>query len=283
MLLKHRKIFLIVSLFFISLCAFSQNKTDENKNKQGHWVFTNKTKNLPGYKSDQIVEEGNYENNRKVGIWTFYFNNRKVKHKLNYINNKPNGAAIFYYKNGKIREKGTWKNNRWIGLYEMYYPNGNLKNKFNYNNQGQKNGAQFFFHENGNLMISGTWNNGNASDDLHEYNENGIANTERYKAGPPISIGSDTVNELDPTSDTVSNKVVVIKKKKTNTDISLFEGNGYQEFKDRKGRNIRVGTFKNGYLFEGKTFEYDKKGKISITQIIKNGKITKIIDHSTLK
>ena len=283
MLLKHRKIFLIVSLFFISLCAFSQNKTDENKNKQGHWVFTNKTKNLPGYKSDQIVEEGNYENNRKVGIWTFYFNNRKVKHKLNYINNKPNGAAIFYYKNGKIREKGTWKNNRWIGLYEMYYPNGNLKNKFNYNNQGQKNGAQFFFHENGNLMISGTWNNGNASDDLHEYNENGIANTERYEAGPPISIGSDTVNELDPTSDTVSNKVVVIKKKKTNTDISLFEGNGYQEFKDRKGRNIRVCTFKNGYLFEGKTFEYDKKGKISITQIIKNGKITKIIDHSTLK
>jgi len=279
MILSNRKIFLIVSLLVISFSIFSQNKTDENNKKKGHWVFTNQTKNLPGYKPNQVVEEGDYENNRKVGIWTFYFNNGKVKHTLTYSNNKPNGSALFYYKNGNLREKGTWKNNRWVGPYQMYYSNGNIKNEFKYNNQGIKDGPQKYYHENGNLMISGTWNNGNEGDDLHEYSKNGIPNTERYKAGPTLTPAPDEVIQ----EDTVTNNDIVVKKKKTNNDISPFDGNGYQEFKDRKGRDIRVGEFKNGYLVKGKTFDYDKKGKISITKIIEDGKVIKIIDHSTLK
>lgn len=280
---KLKEIFFILVVTVFSFSAISQNTTDENNRKQGHWVFKNKTKKLPGYKPDQIVEEGNYENNRKVGVWTFYFNNGKIKHTLTYINNKPNGPAVFYYKNGNLREKGTWKNNRWIGPYEMYYANGNLKNQFKYNNQGIKHGPQKFFHENGNIKVSGTWNNGDEGTDIHEYEKNGSPNTKRYKAGPPLKINKPKpIVKKEIPLDTIVKQEVIVKQK-SKPKKTPFDGNGYQEFKDRKGRNIRVGEFKNGYLVDGKTFEYNSKGKISITKIIENGKVTKIIDHSTLK
>tara|TARA_B110000211_G_C14053261_1_gene542171 strand:- start:1029 stop:1907 length:879 start_codon:yes stop_codon:yes gene_type:complete len=292
MIIKSQYIHIIISFLLIPFFGFSQNKTDDNDRKQGHWVFTNKTRSLPGYKDAQIVEEGNFENSRKVGVWTFYFNNGKIKHTLTYFNNKPNGPATFYYKNGNLREKGVWKNNRWVGNYEMYYSNGNLKNEFKYSNQGVKNGPQKFYHKNGNLKISGTWNNGDEGTDIHEYTEDGKPNTKRYKAGPAPVNKARKATDIKETIivikeevivDTIPEKKKIITKKKINKARTAFDGNGYQEFKDRKGRNIRVGEFKNGYLIDGKTFEYDKKGKIVITKIIEKGKIVKIIDNSSVK
>jgi antitoxin component YwqK of YwqJK toxin-antitoxin module len=266
----------------------SQNITDENDRKQGHWVITNKSKGLPGYKNEQIIEEGDFENSKKTGVWTFYFNNRKIKHTLTYISNKPNGPATFYYKNGNLREKGIWKNNRWVGNYEMYYSNGNLKNEFMYNNQGVKNGPQKFYHKNGNLKVSGTWNNGDEGTDIHEYDTDGKANTKRYKAGPPIvnkikkaPIKEKAIKKVTVVDTIVQKKIIV--KKKVNKVKTPFDGNGYHKFKDREGRNIRVGEFKKGYLVNGKTFEYNKKGEITITNIIEKGKIVKIIDNSLVK
>lgn len=267
----------------------SINKTDDNNRKQGHWIFTNKTRNLPGYKANQKVEDGYYENNRKVGVWTFYFNNGKIKHKLTYLNNQPNGPAVFYYKNGNIREKGTWKNNRWIGAYTMYHPDGNLKNEFRYNNQGVKDGPQKYYHDNGKLMISGTWSNGEEGNDLHEYDKKGKPNTERYKAGPPIvqkTVKKEkkeivVVKKEEEIEEPQKDSVIVVKKK--SVKATPFDGNGYHEFKDRYGRNIRVGDFTNGYLDNGKTFEYDKKGNLKSTKIIENGKVVKVIQATDIK
>ena len=276
MINKIHYIYFIIYFLLNPFLALSQNKTDDNNRKQGHWIFTNKTRGLPGYKKDQIVEEGDFENSRKTGTWTFYFNNGKIKHTLTYVNDKQSGPANFYYKNGNLREKGVWKNNRWVGNYERYYSNGNLENEFKYNNQGLKNGLQKFYHKNGKLKASGTWENGNEGKDIHEYRENGEANTDRFKAG------STAVNEIENNDTTPKNEKIIVKRK-SNKNIITFDGNGYHEFKDRKGRNIRVGEFTNGYLFEGKIYEYDKKGKITITKIIEKGKIIKIIDNSSVK
>lgn len=259
----------------------STNQTDDNNRKQGHWIFTNKTRSLPGYKTDQIVEDGYYENNRKVGVWTFYFNNGKIKHKLTYLNNQPNGPAVFYYKSGKIREKGNWKNNRWVGSYTMYHPDGHLKNEFTYNNQGVKDGPQKYYHDNGNLMISGTWKNGEEGNDIHEYDKNGKPNTERYKAGPSLIKKTKPKAIVKENPAPKQDTVIVSKKKKVK--VTPFDGNGYHEFKDRYGRNIRVGTFTNGYLNSGKMFEYDKNGKVKKTKIIEDGKVIKVIESSPNK
>ena len=274
MINKIQHIYFIIFILLSPFLTLSQNKTDDNNRKQGHWIFTNKTRGLPGYKKDQIVEEGYFEDSRKTGTWTFYFNNGKIKHTITYVSNKQSGPAKFYYKNGNLREKGVWKNNRWVGDYKKYYSNGNLKNEFKYNNQGLKNGLQKFYHKNGKLKAFGTWENGNEGLDIHEYRENGEANTDRFKAGPTDP------NEVNDS--TFKSKKTIVKKK-SNKNIITFDGNGYHEFKDREGRSIRAGEFINGYLFEGKTYEYDEKGKITITKVIKKGKVTRIIDNSSTK
>lgn len=274
------KIIILFNVLFLAVAPTlaGQNSTDDNNKKQGHWVFTNKMKQLPGYKPDQIVEEGDYIDNKKTGKWTFYFNNGQIKHILTFVNNKPEGEAIFYYKNGKIREKGLWKNNHWVGSYSQYYSNGNIKSEFNYNAQGVKSGEQKFFHENGNLMITGTWINGEESGDTHEYNEDGTPNTERYKEGPSIVKTTKVEPLIEEVPDTTIDEREIVKKEKKKT-VTPFDGNGYHEFKDRQGRNVRVGEFENGYLKTGKIFEYDSNGKLSVTKIVEDGKIIKIEEN----
>ena len=93
----------IVALLLTNFQVISQsdsiNQIDDQNRKQGHWVFSNSQKHLPGYTADQTVEEGDFVNNKKEGKWTFYFNNGKPKHILSYKGGTADGEAIFYYKN----------------------------------------------------------------------------------------------------------------------------------------------------------------------------------------
>ena len=45
------------------------NYIDENNLKQGFWKIFGRMKKLPDYQPDQVVEQGDYENSRKQGIW----------------------------------------------------------------------------------------------------------------------------------------------------------------------------------------------------------------------
>ena len=73
-MLRAKKIwfYTLAATIFTGSSAFAVdtlNKIDENNMKQGHWVYTNKMKNLPNYKEDQVVEEGDYDNDKKIGKW----------------------------------------------------------------------------------------------------------------------------------------------------------------------------------------------------------------------
>ena len=102
------------------------NYVDASNFKQGHWKVSNKIKKLPGYKDDQMVEEGRYVNSKKEGVWKQYYPTSVVKNEIMYKNNVPNGFSRFYYASGKISEEGTWVNNKWEGNYKYYYENGQL-------------------------------------------------------------------------------------------------------------------------------------------------------------
>ena len=281
---KFSKISLSILLHLFVLTSLAQtesiNQTDDQNKKQGHWIFTNKEKHLPGYTDDQKIEEGNFINNKKEGKWTFYFNNEKPKHILNYKDGTPEGEATFYYKNGNVREKGTWKNNRWIGEYKMYYRDGTPKNHFNYNLQGLKEGKQIYYHENGKPSLIGTWENGNETGDLAEYNLDGSPKTNRFEAGPPIT--ETTTEKVIETPDTIavvvdSTELKIRKAEKKDKPITPFNGNGYHEFKDRYGNKTKVGEFLDGLLVDGKIYKYDPKGKLLETKIVRDGSIVKVI------
>ncbi|MBE7441194.1 MAG: hypothetical protein HS119_01915 [Flavobacteriales bacterium] len=85
-------------------------------------------KKLPEYQPDQVVEEGNYENSRKQGIWKNFFPNRKIKSDIAYVNSRPNGTYRTYFENGQVEEEGSWENNRKTGGFKRFHENGQTFN-----------------------------------------------------------------------------------------------------------------------------------------------------------
>ncbi len=293
---KNIGLYLIIANLFYWANLFATdtlNHVDVNNMKQGHWVYTNKMKNLPNYEENQVVEEGYYADDRKTGKWTYYYSNSKVKQVLTYSNNRPDGHAIFYYKNGNIKEEGTWKNNTWIGNYTYYYENGKVRNDWNYNESGQRVGIQKYYYENGQLMVEGEWLNGKESGKVTEYHVDGSVKSERLfqngildatqikKYKPQEKEGKITVKKTleSPKKELEKEKVVAVKKPAHKKDITPWNGTGERQFFNKSGQIVREGYFENGYLMDGKMYIYSSGGKKMKTITYKDGNIIKETEH----
>ena len=299
-MLKLRMIYTILAVLGLNLNVLAiapANTVDENNMKQGHWVYTNKMKNLPNYKEEQVVEEGDYSDDKKTGKWFFYFNNDKVKHILTYKDNRPDGFAVFYYKNGNKREEGTWKNNKWIGYYKYYYKNGNIRNDWSYNQTGQRTGVQKYYYENGQLMIEGAWVSGKEAGTIVEYHEDGSVKSERnYMDGKIDVVATKMFNPQEKAGKVTIKKVPVVAKVKdvpalgktpanmtvkrvAKTADSPWNGTGERQFYNKKGQVIREGYFEKGYLMDGKVYMYNADGKKFRTTVYKAGKVMEELNH----
>ena len=299
-MLKLRMIYTILPILGLTLNVLAidiPNEVDENNMKQGHWVYTNKMKNLPNYKEEQVVEEGDYSDDKKTGKWFFYFNNDKVKHVLTYKDNRPDGFAIFYYKNGNKREEGTWKNNKWTGDYKYYYKNGNIRNDWSYNQTGQRTGVQKYYYENGQLMIEGAWVNGKEAGTIVEYHEDGSVKSERNYMNGKIDVAATKVFKPQEKAGKVTiKKVPVVSKVKDVSAVgetpvnmaikpvpkkatSPWNGTGERKFFNKKGQVIRAGYFEKGYLIDGNVYMYTADGKKFRTTVYKSGRVMKEINH----
>jgi len=280
----------------------STNHVDENNLKQGHRIYTNKIKKLPNYKESQIVEEGDYINNKKTGKWLFYHANDKVKHILTYTDNRPDGYAIFYYQNGKKREEGIWKNNKWVGDYKYYYKNGNIRNEWKYNSNGQRTGFQKYYFENGQLMIEGEWVNGKEAGIITEYHQDGSVKSERVFMNGKINLAATNnykpqekqgkvtvkkvqtplvlINDNESKSDTASYFKTDSNPIKKNT--SPWNGTGDHQFFNKNGQVVREGYFVKGYLMDGSIYLYNRSGIKAKTTTYMGGRVVKEVQHKKL-
>ena len=180
---------LYILLFFLCVNSYAQtfeikdgdtiNLTDSNGKKQGFWTITNKIAKKPGYRYDQVVEEGYYKDDKKNGKWKEYYENGNPKMQCNYVAGEPNGYTKLYYESGFLREEGVWRNYRWVGMYKMYYESGQLQYFFHFNKEGVRIQGQIYFYENGTVMIEGQWENGQENGKLTEYYDNGDIKTEK--------------------------------------------------------------------------------------------------------
>lgn len=93
------------------------NKVDIKGYKVGKWVIRGKHKLKPEHLTfpmEQIVETGNYLNNRKDGVWIEYYKNGKMRNKLTYVNGILNGPAAFYNEKEVVLKEGSFKDNKWV-------------------------------------------------------------------------------------------------------------------------------------------------------------------------
>lgn len=276
---------MLIAFFIVCKIGFAQsksdtNKVDENGWKQGHWVITNEIKKLPDYSPNQKVEEGDFADNKKVGIWMQFFPNGNKKSEVTYTANRPNGYAKMYYEDGKIQEEGMWQNNRWVGEYKSYHPNGKTFYEFKYNNSGKRDGIQKYYWDNGEVMMQGEMKEGKESGIWEEKYENGDlkakkafndgaldpAKTEIYAPKQPIA----KADPIQPDKDAKKSTTVDNTKIKPNA-AEVFNGTGYAKLYNMNRMISKDGTFKNYRLIDGKDYIYSKDGILIQVAIYKNG------------
>ena len=275
---------LIILLFFTG-SVFAQNKTNAEGRKVGAWVITGAESSKPGYAASAKVEEGNYENGRKVGMWKMYYPSGKIKSEITYISGRPKGPYKTYYENGNVEEQGNWALNKQTGNFKRYHENGKISQDFTFNASGKRDGPQKYYHENGQLMIEGNWNGGKEDGEVKEYFEDGSVKSVRVFNGGQMDASKSTFKEPasksvavkvepEPVKD-ASNKVKTSVKVTASTakpNTGYFDGNGQHTLYNRNKQILQKGLFKDGRLYDGKFYKYDRNGLLTNVEIYQAGK-----------
>jgi hypothetical protein len=65
------------------------NCVDADGNRQGHWKILNAKTHFPGYSDTSLIEEGDYRDGLKLGVWTYYAPNGEVDTRIEFKEDKP--------------------------------------------------------------------------------------------------------------------------------------------------------------------------------------------------
>jgi antitoxin component YwqK of YwqJK toxin-antitoxin module len=255
------------------------NQTDAKGQRQGYWIIKGSMIDDRDYKPESKVEEGNYTDNRKEGLWKRYWPNGKLRSEIFYNYGRPLGEYKLFYENGKLEEHSTWNNNRNIGDFKRYYTNGNPQQQFIFGDNGKRNGLQKYYHENGKLAMEVNVLNGQESGVLKRYTQDGALAEEKVFENGTVKQGtSKKYKEVEPqvvvAKDPYDNSVGKESKPtedKTNK-AQAFKPDGFNTLYDKNGAVTQVGEFSNGRLYDGKWYRYNSDGILIRIEIYKGGK-----------
>lgn len=231
------------------------NRLDASGQRQGLWRILNTSLKLPNYAPDQLVEEVFFVNDKMDGIRKQFYPDGVLKSETTFAGNAARGYMKIYHTNGRMAEEGMWLNASWDGPYKSYYEDGSLSYAWNYK-EGRREGEQAYFLNDGSLDYIGIWKDGK----------------EVAKASPIQPASRSTADS------SVANNAIEQAAKNAapaSKQDQLGALNGFYAAKDKAGRITREGLFKEGFLMNGKCYEYDSYGNclriliISDTRVIK--------------
>jgi antitoxin component YwqK of YwqJK toxin-antitoxin module len=144
------------------------------------------------YSGSKIVEEGNYVNNEKEGVWTTLNSSEKITQ--NFSKGKLNGASK-KYNNDVLVETGQFMNGLMTGVWKFYYLNGKIKGEGSFTNgdggnsgkasgipKNGREGSWILYHENGNKQQVCSYEKGGVQGAFFKYHANGkISHNLTYK------------------------------------------------------------------------------------------------------
>ena len=278
------KLSLLLFLSLFSTQLWAQNQVNAEGRRTGHWVIKGAESSKPGYSDAAVVEEGDYENGRKAGVWKTYYPSGKIKNEITFENGRPKGPYTTYYENGQIEEQGNWALNKNTGSFKRYYSNGQVQQDFTFNTSGKRDGPQKYYYENGQLMIEGNWNGGKESGEVKEYFDDGSIKAVRvYNEGKmdasrstfkeaPVAV-AETAVEPEPVKDENDQvkTTAVVNQAEEKPNIGYFNGNGFHTLYNKNRQISQKGEFKNGRMINGKYYKYDKDGILIRIEIYSNG------------
>lgn len=251
------------------------NRKDSDNLKQGKWVITGEMRKDTAYAASDVIEEGEYENGRKIGLWVRYYPNGNIQSKINYVNGRPKGMYELYYDNGQVEEQGNWNRNKNTGDFKRFYDNGEMMQHFQFGDDGKRNGEQLYFYSNGEVEVRVDVVGGKENGSLKRYFPNGELKSEmnvemgvadkntyvEYKA-------KKEVKEIDNIQ-RIEKKVAKVEKAKPN--IGTVDPDGYNKLYTRSLLLKWDGIYHHGKPWNGKKFIYDENGMLTRIEVYKNG------------
>ena len=253
------KVTLFITTFLLSIGGSAQsdtlNQIDSEGKKQGCWIIYGKDDPQKGVPVEGKIYEGTYLDDRRDGKWIFYHKNGETpKTKGSFKNNRPHGSFEMYYPNGSLRRKGEYNRGSYMGKLTSYWESGNLMTEGYYNEKGNKDEKEIHYFENAQVELEMKFNNGLHVDTIIAYYPNGDI---KYMAildsrGREIEkfTGSQVIR------DSLSREINCLSQKEQ------YDYNGNPKFE---------GEFRNGCLWNGKRYFYDKDGLLIKIEIWKEG------------
>lgn len=128
------------------------------------------------------MAEGTFINEKRVGKWTFFAENRKISEE-NYVNGLKQGICYKYYETGEVMEESAWVNGIQTGKYQLFLKTGQpyLQCKFAGN---KRNGLFLTFFESGKRETEGGYKDNFKQGDWKYFSQTGeLLYTLKYEQG----------------------------------------------------------------------------------------------------
>ena len=298
-----RSLLLLLAVFF---CSLLSNAQDDITNcnppaKNGYWVYLGKDRPTLGYPAEGKVEEGNYVNNRKEGVWIKYHDDGITPRlKGEYKNNRPNGKYSKFFRDGTVSETGTFRNQHYVDTVLRYWESGQKRFCGIYDQKGESIVDSFFYYHDEQCLdfINVYWGSPRSSETI-VYSEdscNSIVSIKRIPESIPTGCGGpvkpvnpiiheesvDIIYNLDSLSSgndwmTVHETDLDDKKNSVPTahSVRLKSGlpkkDGYMKLYNKDDEIFLDGDFFNYQLWNGKAYVYDEDGILLRVKIYKKG------------
>ncbi len=251
------------------------NYVDGNGKKQGKWVYLGKDRPNEGVAPNGKVEEGAYKDDRKEGMWIKYYNDG-ITPKLRgmYKNNRPEGEYVKLSPNGTIIEKGNFTKGKYIDSLTRFNADGSILYQGFYNDKGNEEGKVRYYYPNGQIEFEYTTENGALRGKAVRYYENGdIKEIIQYSDEGTVTSSEkrEMVSPAIKVKDPSASKEQAPALNNPNTKDVKFLPNGYNKVYNANHEIWQDGEFKNGRLWDGKVYVYDKDGILLKVKVFKNG------------
>jgi len=149
------------------------NTLDAKGLRQGHWVITANMAHQVGYaQANSAVQEGNYIDDKREGVWIMYYPSGNKSAELTFRNNQLNGEAKRFSENGVVIAETNYFNGFPKGVEKKYYPDGKLWTEFTWS-EGRIKGEAATYYPNGKLCEIGNWVYAGWSGEYKLYYDNG--------------------------------------------------------------------------------------------------------------
>jgi len=84
------------------------------------------------YPNGKVQLEGGYKDNRRDGLWTYYYENGNKWSESYYDNGENHGASTTWFENGKKRYEGTYTHGKKTGKWTFWDESGNMVKEVNF-------------------------------------------------------------------------------------------------------------------------------------------------------